>query len=204
MTLEANQNVETIPTKRELMDDVLRLQQVSEVLSELLTRRMGPVDDPPKLNELIAECISEQTRIVDHFLALSFDQERKESFNTLIAAIEEQTRAMEGVSDSQELQHLKDEINGYIDQWIDELEKIIAGIAERLPVEEEISMQPAGDEEGAREGMENAPDGAADAQAPRISYREQGYAEEPGFNVEASDGHEFVITEQDGHFEGKA
>jgi hypothetical protein len=205
MTLEQNQILEKIPTRRELMEDVLRLQQVSEVLSELLARRIGPVNDPPKLNELISECIGEQTRIVDKFLALSDDQSKKASLNNLITAIEEQTRLMEGCSDEQERQRLKDDIHGYIDEWIEALEKILAGVVESLPDEEEIPPAPVADEESkGEEGAEETSEGKSPPAPRRISYREQGYAEEPGFAEEPLDAHEIVITEQDGHFEGKA
>jgi len=114
-----------------LKTDLERLQEVSAENAELARRLLEEPDPSGELHQRIDANVAEQSRIVDRFVSMSTDQETINHFRDTLAAIENNSKALEQIEDEEEKARLKEQVLTGIEEWITTLEQIIVGVMEK-------------------------------------------------------------------------
>lgn len=116
--------------RESLKVELERLQQVSAENAELARQLVKDPTPAPDLHSRIDANVEEQSRIVDRFVSMSVDQEAIESFRTILAGIESDSKALEAATQAEERKLLEQRMIEGIEKWIATLERIILGVLE--------------------------------------------------------------------------
>lgn len=124
-------NNQNLPSRSELESDLSRLREVSsniDRLTKFMITGELPVDEVTKL---IEQSVSEQSKIVDKFIALSQDWDSLRRFSEIVKNIEAKSEQLKSCEDPDEYQNIKIQVLEGIDEWISCLELIIMGVISR-------------------------------------------------------------------------
>ncbi|MCL5035849.1 MAG: hypothetical protein M1269_01915 [Chloroflexi bacterium] len=121
------------PPRSILMAELQHLSAVS-ARNEVLTRELseGRVT-PGEIKDEVEQCVAEQSRIVNSFVALSDDEPALERFSSLMSQIEKNIQLINDAETKEQVESIQIEVSALVQKWSQYLEIIVKGIFEKAP-----------------------------------------------------------------------